>query len=186
MAAQRKRILEAAIACIAETGVEHMSIEDVRKAAGLSGGTIYLHFANKEELALAAVREFSYVPPEVPRTTAALRQLMEVAPIETQLTRKQMVRASFRLLAECLPPSSFHSEAKRHSEQLLRIFSSALETIEKSGEAKLPGTPKQIAKHLIAMQFGMGCLNILLDEPVEQSAADISAAFDHILGMRED
>lgn len=185
MAAQRRRILEAAIACIAETGVEHMSIEDVRKAAGLSGGTIYLHFANKEELALAAVREFSYVPPEIPRTVAELRQLMDIAPIETRLTRQQMMRASFRLLAECLPPSTFHNEVRGVSDQVMQILSRGLEAIEKSGETKLPGTPKQIAKHLMAMQFGMGCLNILLDEPAEQTAADISAAFDHILGMHQ-
>jgi len=45
-----KQILDAALAVFAERGLAAARLEDIAKRAGVSKGTIYLYFANKEDL----------------------------------------------------------------------------------------------------------------------------------------
>src|SRR6478752_5108877 len=51
-----KQILDAALAVFAERGLAAARLEDIAKLAGVSKGTIYLYFANKEELFRGVVR----------------------------------------------------------------------------------------------------------------------------------
>src|SRR6476469_1611223 len=51
-----KQILDAAFAVFAERGLAAARLEDIAKRAGLSKGTIYLYFPNKEELFREVVR----------------------------------------------------------------------------------------------------------------------------------
>lgn len=50
---RRKEILEAALAAFLETGFDKTSMDDVVRATGLSKGTIYWYFKNKQELYVA-------------------------------------------------------------------------------------------------------------------------------------
>jgi AcrR family transcriptional regulator len=50
------QILEAALAVFAERGLAAARLEDIARRAGLSKGTIYLYFPNKEELFREVVR----------------------------------------------------------------------------------------------------------------------------------
>lgn len=51
-----KQILDAAFAVFAERGLAAARLDDIAKRAGLSKGTIYLYFPNKEELFREVVR----------------------------------------------------------------------------------------------------------------------------------
>jgi AcrR family transcriptional regulator len=51
-----KQILDAALAVFAEHGLAAARLDDIAKRAGLSKGTIYLYFPNKEELFREVVR----------------------------------------------------------------------------------------------------------------------------------
>jgi AcrR family transcriptional regulator len=51
-----KQILDAALAVFAERGLADARLDDIAKRAGLSKGTIYLYFPNKEELFREVVR----------------------------------------------------------------------------------------------------------------------------------
>jgi AcrR family transcriptional regulator len=51
-----KQILDAALSVFAERGLAAARLEDIAKLAGLSKGTIYLYFPNKEELFREVVR----------------------------------------------------------------------------------------------------------------------------------
>jgi AcrR family transcriptional regulator len=51
-----KQILDAALAVFAERGLAAARLEDIAKRAGVSKGTIYLYFDNKEELFRGVVR----------------------------------------------------------------------------------------------------------------------------------
>jgi AcrR family transcriptional regulator len=51
-----RQILEAALAVFAERGLAAARLDDIAKRAGLSKGTIYLYFPNKEELFREVVR----------------------------------------------------------------------------------------------------------------------------------
>src|SRR3954469_24182181 len=51
-----RQILEAALAVFAERGLAAARLEDIAKRAGVSKGTIYLYFPNKEELFREVIR----------------------------------------------------------------------------------------------------------------------------------
>lgn len=58
-----RQILEAALEVFAERGLSDARLEDIAKRAGVSKGTIYLYFPNKEELFREVVRStvISYI-----------------------------------------------------------------------------------------------------------------------------
>jgi AcrR family transcriptional regulator len=55
--ARPEEITAAALECFVERGFANTRLEDVAAKAGISKGTLYLYFANKEELFQAVVRE---------------------------------------------------------------------------------------------------------------------------------
>ena len=55
----RIRLLDAALVVIRAKGYAATTVDDVCKAAGLSKGSFFHHFATKEELAVAAARHWS-------------------------------------------------------------------------------------------------------------------------------
>src|ERR1043165_8141927 len=59
--ARPSEILEAALACFTERGLAAARLDDVAQRAGVTKGTLYLYFRNKEELFEAVVRQ-SLVP----------------------------------------------------------------------------------------------------------------------------
>ena len=67
-----KQILDAALAVFAERGLAAARLDDIAKLAGVSKGTIYLYFANKEELFRGVVR--STVIEFIERGEAAFEQ----------------------------------------------------------------------------------------------------------------
>lgn len=56
-AARRAQIIEAAISCFLEKGYTNTSMSDIIKASGLSSGSIYSHFAGKEDILITAINE---------------------------------------------------------------------------------------------------------------------------------
>src|SRR5437867_1171916 len=52
-----RQILSAALAVFGERGLAAARLEDIAKRAGLSKGTIYLYFPNKEELFREVIRQ---------------------------------------------------------------------------------------------------------------------------------
>jgi TetR/AcrR family transcriptional regulator, transcriptional repressor for nem operon len=57
----RTRLLDAALGVIRAKGYAATTVDDICKAAGLSKGSFFHHFATKEELAVAAARHWSDV-----------------------------------------------------------------------------------------------------------------------------
>jgi AcrR family transcriptional regulator len=55
--ARRRQILDAALACFDEKGVAATTIDDICSTAGISVGSIYHHFAGKEDIFRALVSE---------------------------------------------------------------------------------------------------------------------------------
>jgi TetR/AcrR family fatty acid metabolism transcriptional regulator len=50
-----RRILDAAIHVIAANGYHNSRVSDIAECAGVADGTIYLYFANKEQILMAAI-----------------------------------------------------------------------------------------------------------------------------------
>lgn len=55
---RRAQVLRAALACFIERGYTSSTMEDIRRASGVSIGSIYHHFGSKEELAVALHRAY--------------------------------------------------------------------------------------------------------------------------------
>lgn len=55
--ARRRRILDAALACFDAKGVAATTVEDICSAAGLSVGSVYHHFAGKDDIFSGLVHE---------------------------------------------------------------------------------------------------------------------------------
>lgn len=53
----RERLLAAAAACFAEKGYDGCSVADIVSQAGVSQGTLYVHFKNKEDLFISMIVE---------------------------------------------------------------------------------------------------------------------------------
>jgi AcrR family transcriptional regulator len=73
--ARPAEILDAALACFAERGFAATRLDDVAARAGVTKGTLYLYFRNKEELFKAVVRQ--EVVPNIARAEAQLAQADE-------------------------------------------------------------------------------------------------------------
>jgi AcrR family transcriptional regulator len=54
-AVRRQQIIDAALVCFAERGFHRSTLQDVVRVSGLSAGSIYCHFASKEDVVYAVV-----------------------------------------------------------------------------------------------------------------------------------
>src|SRR5580700_10894247 len=70
-------IVAASLACFAERGFAATRLEDVARRAGVTKGTLYLYFPNKEELFEAVVRQA--LVPNIERGEALLDEAGEPA-----------------------------------------------------------------------------------------------------------
>jgi len=55
--ARRRQILEAALTCFARRGFHKTTMQDVVEQSGLSAGSIYCHYAGKQDIIIAVVEE---------------------------------------------------------------------------------------------------------------------------------
>jgi AcrR family transcriptional regulator len=72
-------ILAAALACFTERGFAATRLEDVAARAGVTKGTLYLYFANKEELFKAVVRQT--IVANIVRAEEFIAESAEPAPV---------------------------------------------------------------------------------------------------------
>lgn len=66
-----KQILDAALAVFGERGLSNARLDDIAKRAGVSKGTIYLYFPNKEELFREVIRSTVVAQIEIGEQAAA-------------------------------------------------------------------------------------------------------------------
>ncbi len=56
-AARKEQILKAAFQCLARKGYSRLTVRDIAAEAGISVGTLYLHFENKQEIVKALTEQ---------------------------------------------------------------------------------------------------------------------------------
>jgi AcrR family transcriptional regulator len=57
--ARRTEILEAAVRCFLEKGFQNTTMQDIYETTELSPGAVYNYFSSKEEIIIAAVKDFN-------------------------------------------------------------------------------------------------------------------------------
>jgi AcrR family transcriptional regulator len=94
----RHRILTAAREVMLSKGLVRSTTKEIARAAGLSEGTLYNHFANKEELFLCTLSELS------PGFVSLMRGLHERVGSETvQAVLSQVARSALEFYGQAVP-----------------------------------------------------------------------------------
>lgn len=118
MTRQRERIAQAALDVLLEKGVSETSLRDICKAAGISIGALYTHFATKEELIVAACmidHEEMRDRPLPEDWPAYLKMIRNEAGEEMEARSRKRVRVSLQFVAEI-------SQMDRNPEGLSGIY----------------------------------------------------------------
>ncbi|MBT2364715.1 TetR/AcrR family transcriptional regulator [Streptomyces sp. ISL-10] len=179
--ATRQRLLEAAVACLAEVGWAGSTVSVVAERAGVSRGAAQHHFPTREDLFTAAVE---YVAEE---RSQALRSL----PTED---RGQVVAALVDLYTGPLFRAALHLWVAASNEEQLRPRVTELEArvgrethriavrLLDADESR-PGV-RETVQGLLDMARGLGLANLLTDDAArrERVVAQWAALVDEALG----
>lgn len=98
-----QQILRAAFEVFGEAGVPNTTLDEIADRAGVSKGTIYLYFPNKEELFRETVRQ-ALTPPanpdqQAPAPTSATRQLLDILSRQWQFLTSPLAVTVRRLVS---------------------------------------------------------------------------------------
>ncbi|MBN8227218.1 TetR/AcrR family transcriptional regulator [Corallococcus macrosporus] len=153
--ATHARILEAAEKLFRAEGFSGASVERVMRAAGLTVGGFYAHFASKEALLAESLRAF--MTANKARWLAGLREVRGTEFLERFAKRYlgQYDRATGDTL--CMMPSLL-SDLTRATPEVQAAFAQGLEDLVGEAQAQLPAregaTPRQQMLATVALCFG--------------------------------
>ncbi|GGQ38194.1 TetR family transcriptional regulator [Streptomyces ruber] len=162
--ATRRRLLEAAVACLAERGWAGSTVSVVAERAGVSRGAAQHHFRTREDLFTAAVE---YVAEE---RSAALRTLFPQGAAD----RRDVVAALVGLYTGPLFRAALHLWVAATDEEQLRPRVTELEArfgreahriaVDLLGaDESVPGV-RETVQGLLDMARGLGLANLLTDD----------------------
>lgn len=163
MAAVRQQILAAARAVFERKGLYEASVSDVSKEAGLSVGTLYVHFRSKEAI-LVALIETAEVNGELFAACHSAAGLLEL--VETILRRQeapdtaaQAARTALEVAAIARRSPEVQAVVVRNYEQLRGALFAAVATINagaaRLGAAEVLAIGESVLSLLIAAQLQM-------------------------------
>jgi AcrR family transcriptional regulator len=183
--ATRQRLLEAAVACLAEHGWAGSTVAVVAERAGVSRGAAQHHFPTREDLFTAAVE---YVAEE---RSAALRALF---PEGAATDRRAAVAGLVDLFTGTFFRAALHLWVAASDEDQLRPRVTELEArvgrethrvaVELLGaDESRPGV-RETVQGFLDMARGLGLANLLTDDRArrERVVAQWSALLDEALG----
>ncbi|WP_328887696.1 TetR/AcrR family transcriptional regulator [Streptomyces sp. NBC_00316] len=179
--ATRRRLLEAAVACLAEHGWAGSTVSVVAERAGVSRGAAQHHFPTREDLFTAAVE---YVAEE---RSAALRALpvqgrTAVVAALVDLYTGPLFRAALQLWVAASNEASLHPRVSELEARVGRETHRIAVELLAADETK-PGA-RETVQGLLDMARGLGLANVLTDDTarrqrvVAQWAALLDDALD--------
>ncbi|HCA87030.1 MAG TPA: TetR family transcriptional regulator [Streptomyces sp.] len=203
--ATRQRLLEAAVACLAERGWSGSTVTVVAERAGVSRGAAQHHFPTREDLFTAAVEHVAEQRSDALRAVLAEPVLAEALPAEpapapvperTAPERSRthaVVEAVVALYTGPLFRAALHLWVAASDEEHLRPRVTALEarigreshrmTVELLGaDESVPGV-RETVQGLLDMARGLGLANLLTDDTArrERVVAQWSRILDQAL-----
>jgi AcrR family transcriptional regulator len=177
-------ILDATDRLLARYGYRKMTVEDIAHEAGIGKGTIYLHFASKEEVVL------SHVDRIVDRLKERLREIgSSAAPAHERLRQMLLARVMFRfdsiqhytqslndLLAALRP--GLLSRRAMYFEAEAQIFAEVLTNGRQSGEFQFDDEHATAHAMLQAtnglLPYSLSTTELGERQEVEQRTADVA------------
>ena len=178
--ATRRRLLEAAVACLAEHGWAGSTVSVVAERAGVSRGAAQHHFPTREDLFTAAVE---YVAEE---RSAALRSLpvqgrAAVVAALVDLYTGPLFRAALQLWVAASNEASLHPRVSELEARVGRETHRIAVDLLKADESR-PGT-RETVQGLLDMARGLGLANVLTDDTARRQrvVAQWAALLDDVL-----
>ena len=176
MAAQRTRILNATLRCISKLGIERASVTEIRREAGLSAGALYLHFANKDEIIIEALRSASvretHLPETWPEFVAAIASMAD----EDAFDMPTIARSQLQVFALAIRPGPMRNLLAPLIADALDFVVQHLAAMQVAGQVKLRLSPRRTALAIGALKDGLVWSGLALDRPRHEIEADIVAA----------
>ncbi|MZD07184.1 TetR family transcriptional regulator [Streptomyces sp. SID5785] len=154
----RGQILAVAAELFAQRGYATVTLQDVAERASMTKGAVYFHYKNKEDLAVAVVREHYGRWPGILekvslRELPAFEALVEVlAQVSRTFHEDVMVQAGARLQIE---RSLIEADLPEPYVGWEDYLTELVEAVEKAGELREGITPRAAARIIVATFFGM-------------------------------
>jgi len=176
--ATHSRILSAAMGLFRQEGLGGTSVERVMRAAGLTVGGFYAHFASKEALLAEALRDLLHR--NCDRWLAGLEQLQGPEWL-SHFTRRYLNR-HMRDSAEGCPIPSVLSELTRSEPLLQGVMADGLGSLLEGMEKHLPPrpgvTPRQQAVATLSLLIGALTLaRAMSSQPLSDEILEAARAF---------
>jgi AcrR family transcriptional regulator len=137
-----------------ETGVETTTVEEIARAAGVTKGTFYFHFAHKEDVLLEMSNTAGDAAMEV-----ANRSDEDGQPIDETIQRAfaEMARRTERMpraaIARTLREFYKHPTSSREHSATRQVFPDLLEAAQARGELPIDSDPLEVADMLNALMI---------------------------------
>jgi len=176
-AAKRQQIIDAALFCFADRGFHKSTLQDVVRLSGLSPGSIYCHFASKEEIVYAAVaarhdsdlRNLEHALNARSLDEALARLAEAFFPSPARREDRAWRRLAVQLWAESLHDPILLKAVRGGVDQPRRLLTDLLRKAQQRGEMARGLEPEPAAHVLIAAFQGIA-LQQTWDETMDASA----------------
>lgn len=177
----RENILTAAIEEIAEVGFDKAKLVDIAKRAGMTAGSIYTWFDNKEDLFRAALEQSlsaqladnAHAMSEIPEFNAGnwLSQVAALVPRNHENTgptnaQRLLIESYYASWRNADVASKVVPQLAEHVDTYVRIISNS----QKSGAIRADIDPYAFAMILVAIPLGMALNNLAGLPRVEDSS----------------
>jgi AcrR family transcriptional regulator len=178
MDAQRERIVRATIECIGEKGIERTSIADICRKAELSAGALYVHFSNKDEIILAALRYGSMTAASLPDSWEGFKAMVSSLGDQMGFDITTVVRVRLHLHTESAHPGRLHDVYKPFLEEALGVLSAHLKRLAERGEIGLRMDPRRTALSISSFIDGILWNALATDRPLKETKAALAEGLE--------
>ena len=181
------KILQVAEAIISAKGIRDTSLKDIAKAAGISKGTLYYHYASKESLIYdIAGRHFDQVGERLLKWIQGIKGETSRTRILTMMLEnileslKGMARLHLYLLQETINNEEFRGRFAARYEEWQGMLARMLNLVYGEDEEKNPA----VADVMLALIEGYMLRGIVSDTVMD--AAEISIAMEKFITGRNE
>ena len=160
---RRQQIIDAALGCFAKSGFHKATLQDVVRACGLSPGSIYCHFASKEDIIYAVVEarhRHDLHSIELASNADSLEEALVVLanaffPTPARREDRAWRRLAVQLWAESHHDTTLLKVVRNGLERPLVMLADLLRKAQRRGQLARALDPEPTARVLIAAFQGM-------------------------------
>ena len=188
-ARRRSEILAAAESCFVKRGFHAASMQDIAAAAGVSMGSLYRYFANKEAIieSFAAMDSGAAVK-AIDDWAASSRPAEDFAALVDGLLREALMPARAAIVAEIYAEALRNDRLRqllaRHEGIVAKAWTSAILALQRAGQLQPVADPARIADWILSLIDGYATRRLLAGKRVTKPDIEaLTAQLQRLLGL---